>query len=91
MLEVGFGPVFKIEHQQDQMARIIYHDDGVIAVDNRELALREFQKIEGPPRAVFSYNSILLLNGLDRYEAHVGPAHRFTDRFRIVGIETLTL
>lgn len=56
MLEVGFGPVEKVDHQQDQLARKIYHDDGVIAVDAIELAKREMQQIKDPPRAVFSYN-----------------------------------
>lgn len=56
MLEVGFGPVEKVDQQQDQLARSIYHHDGVIAVDTNELAIREMQNIQDPPRAVFSYN-----------------------------------
>lgn len=56
MLEVGFGPEGKIEHQQDQIARKIYHSDGVISVDNLELHKREMMNLKDPPRAVFSYN-----------------------------------
>lgn len=56
MLEVGFGPVEKVDQRQDQLARSIYHHDGVIAVDTIELAKREMQNIQDPPRAIFSYN-----------------------------------
>lgn len=56
MLEVGFGPVEKVDQRQDELAKSIYHNDGVIAVDNDELAIRKIQNIQDPPRAVFSYN-----------------------------------
>lgn len=56
MLEVGFGPINKVDCQQDQLARKIYGGEGVIVVDSMELAKRKFQKIDDPPRAVFSYN-----------------------------------
>jgi predicted nucleic acid-binding protein len=56
MLEVGFGPIEKVDKRQDELARKIYLNHDVIAVDNRELLKRERDLIEDPPRAVFSYN-----------------------------------
>lgn len=56
ILEVGFGPIEKVDHQQDQLARNIAHHRDVIAVDTMELSKREMQNIQDPPRAVFSYN-----------------------------------
>ena len=56
MLEVGFGPSDKANQSQIEIARSIYHSDGLIQVDNMKLSQREFQQIPDPKKATFSYN-----------------------------------
>jgi predicted nucleic acid-binding protein len=56
LLEVGFGLVENVNHQEDRIARKIYLDNDVIPIDSKEFTRREMQQIEDPHKAVFSYN-----------------------------------
>lgn len=56
ILEVGFGPTERADAEQVKIAKSIYHSDGLIKVDNVELAKRDFLKQPDIPCARFAYN-----------------------------------
>jgi hypothetical protein len=57
MLEVGFGPTAKADSKQVEIARMIYHDDKCMQVDNTELFKREHYHMQSDiPFKRYSYN-----------------------------------